>query len=76
MLTLLKFFLKGTFDSHNLVEHYVNRVLKPYFDREVITKSLIVLDSAKCHQTQNFRKACENLGCELVFIPGGLTGEY
>ncbi len=34
------------------------------------------MDSAKCHQTQNFKKALEDLGCELVFIPGGLTGEY
>ncbi len=67
---------KGTFDSNNLVEHYLNRVLKPYFCKNKIKNSLIVLDQAKCHLKKSFKDGLAELGCELEYIPSGLTGNY
>ena len=29
---------------------------------------------ARCHVTKSFTSALEGIGCELVFIPAGLTG--
>ena len=65
---------EGTFNSDNLVEHYVERVLKPYFLQNKISKSLLILDQAKCHLKNSFTNALENIGCDLIFIPARLTG--
>ncbi|RNA25757.1 pogo transposable element with KRAB domain-like [Brachionus plicatilis] len=64
---------KGTFNSVNLKEHYVQRILRPHLLKNQIKKSLIILDRAKCHTQESFKDSLASCGCKLAFIPLSLT---
>jgi transposase len=41
-----------------------------------LTKMLLILDQAKCHQTEEIRAKAASLNIQLVFIPPGLTSNF
>ena len=41
-----------------------------------LTRGLIILDRAKCHQTKEFLDSLNNLGLKHIFIPANMTGKF
>ena len=63
----------GTFDSKILVEHYVDRILRPYFLQHKLDNGLIILDQARCHLQESFKSALKRNNLEFVYIPPSMT---
>ena len=40
-----------------------------------LSKGLVILDRAKCHQTQEFLDSLDDLGLNHIFIPANMTGK-
>lgn len=66
----------GTFNSQNLTEHFVDRILKPHLLKNQLKKSLIILDHARPHITSQFQNALKSINCEVIFIPPRLTSNF
>ena len=57
-----------------MVENFVGRILQPYFLKNKLKKSLIILDQATSNKKQEFLEALDELNYEVVFIHARLTG--
>lgn len=38
-------------------------------------RGLVILDKARCHETEMFKSSLRSLGLSFIFIPGGMTGK-
>ena len=76
LLIINIFFFEGTFNTYNLVEEYVERILKPYLLSNKLKKGLVILDQATCHKTSIFQTALTDLNIEYIYVPARLTGIY
>lgn len=56
-----------------MIDHYIERILKPYFLKNQIKEAYFILDQARCHQTEEFRAALASANIEYTFIPASLT---
>lgn len=51
-------------------------MFKPHLFRKKIKKFLVVIDQARCHMPEKFKKAYEDLGGHVIYIPANMTGEF
>ena len=68
-----RIFILGTFDSQLLTNDYLDKVILPYMKRHGLSKLLLIIDSATCHLTQEFKKRCGELNIFLKLVKPRMT---
>ena len=58
------------------MDHFIERILRPYCLLNKINKSLVILDKTRSHDCVLFTDALKTLkaNSKYIVIPGGLTG--
>ena len=62
----------GSFND-DMILNYLQRIIVPYKMRRKLSKVLLIIDSAPCHQTKKIKDFCDESGLVLTFIPPRLT---
>lgn len=62
--------------TERAMQDWIRQILLPYADRLGRRRICLVLDSFQVHLKETIRESLRNEVIDVVYIPGGLTGEF